>query len=115
MTEQAGPPQSPRAKVPAGAREDEPSGTGSVAQGQYKQVSDPEAKHRRAMDLSKLRFAFWLVGLSLVALLGLEIADSYVPAPEGAGDLSGAADVFKLIATTALGFIFGRSLGRGES
>ncbi|MHC2184548.1 hypothetical protein ACVLV4_000172 [Rathayibacter agropyri] len=100
--------------VPDGAREDVPSITAPAPQGRYQEVNDPEGRHRRRMDSSKLRFAFWLVTLSLTALLGIEIADSYAPAPEGR-NMSGAADVFKLIATTALGFIFGRTLGRGES
>ncbi|WP_415293092.1 hypothetical protein [Clavibacter tessellarius] len=94
---------------PAGKRQS----TGE-ARGKRKLVTDPEAKHRRDMDKSKLRFAIWLVTASLGVLVVLELIEQFSVGTEGQ-TLAGAIDTLKLIATTALGFVFGRTLGRGDS
>jgi len=84
------------------------------APGRRQEVSDPEGDHRRDMDKSKLNFAIKLVAGSLVTLVLLEVLEQYVAGISGQS-LSGAVDTLKLIATTALGFVFGRTLGKGEN
>jgi len=74
---------------------------------------DPEGDHRRGMDRDKLKFAFWLVGSCGVLAVTLAVIDFYVDPASGA-NLSGIIDMLKLVATTALGFVFGRSLGKGD-
>ena len=76
---------------------------------------DPEeAKHRRGMDRVKLKFAFWLIGVSVGLAAAMSVVQAYLP-PVGNGGLGGIVDMLKLIATTALGFVFGRTLGRGDN
>lgn len=65
------------------------------------------------MDGWKVRFAFWLIGSCLVVAVGLTTIDIYLR-PEGSDGFGGMVDLLKLVGTTALGFVFGRSLGQGE-
>lgn len=82
--------------------------------GSLEEVHDPDGDHRRRMDLSKLTFAIKLIAWALIGIVGLSAAQTYIPAL-GEPSLAPAIDTLKLIATTALGFVFGRSLGKGDS
>jgi len=74
------------------------------------QEKDPAAAHRRLVDRLKLHFATRLILgclLAVVLLSGAQYALQGV-LPE-VGELAAAIDWIKLVATTALGFVFGRS------
>lgn len=103
-------PTSPRPEIPENASEDiPPEGTSSVPVQHEREVNDPDAEHRRGMDTAKLKFAKWLVGTSVCVAVGLGTVEYFFPPQNVGNSLSGTIDLAKLLATTGLGFIFGRS------
>lgn len=96
--------------IPDNANEDVPRyGAGAVVP----TGPDPEGDHRRKIDGKKVKFAFRLITGSLAAAIGLTLIQAIwfqnVP-----NQFNGMIDLLKLVGTTALGFVFGRSLGQGE-
>lgn len=99
--------------VPSNAGEDLPP-EGSI-QGSPIPVDDPNAKHRRKVEISKLNFAYWLIAVSIILVVIFAAADRMWPPRDGAEPLSTITDLLKLIATTAIGYVFGRSVsGKDE-
>lgn len=93
-------------EVPADALEDIPP----AGEEKYVEEKDPGAAHQRELDRSKLRFGQWLIFSCLgvvVILSGVQygLQDVF----EGDVSMNPAIDLVKLIATTALGFVFART------
>lgn len=80
------------------------------------EVSDPEADHKRKVDLSKLRFAIWFSASTTATAVGLAVVEYFTPefAQVSNGGLGTVSDAMKLLATTSLGYIFGRSTRSGD-
>lgn len=79
---------------------------------QGKRVDDPEAEHRRGIERSKLRFAVYFVAATTTLFVAVSVLEYFTPGfteKSGRG-LAGAGDALKLLATTSLGFIFGRAM-----
>ncbi|MBA8815639.1 hypothetical protein FHX48_000691 [Microbacterium halimionae] len=96
--------------IPDDVQEDVPP---NPASGWLERVNDPDGAHRRRMASSKLGFGIFLISATLVAIIGLSVLQFLVSGVAGV-TMNGAIDTLKLIATTALGFVFARSVGRGE-
>jgi len=104
----------PVPEIPDNASEDRPLPSAGAAPDDMERVSDSDA-HKQRMEWSKLRFAIILassttagaVGLALVQYLGPESAVNV-------GSLTSASDALKLLATTSVGYIFGRSVSSRE-
>lgn len=94
---------------PGGEAAKSPAATASQVE-----VKDPEGNHRRGMERSKLRFAFALTASCTAAAVGIGLLEYFLPSPESGRTLTGIIDLLKLLATTALGYVFGRSLSKGE-
>lgn len=75
-------------------------------------LDDPDKKHRREMEKSKLRFAFYFVGVATAASIGIALFEYLSPgyAEKSGHGLSATSDALKLLATTSLGFVFGRTM-----
>lgn len=100
----------PTPDIPDSADEDvPPDGGGSVVPA----PPDPDGDHRRTMDGWKVKFAFWLIGCCLGLAIILTLVETFFRPPE-LNEFGGMIDLLKLVGTTALGFVFGRSLGQGE-
>jgi hypothetical protein len=96
--------------IPDNAGEDLPrDGAGAVEPA----PPDPEGEHRRTMDGWKVKFAFWLISGCLIFAIVLTVAEEIFFRGEPS-EFGGLVDLLKLVGTTALGFVFGRSLGQGE-
>ncbi|WP_151532036.1 proton-conducting transporter membrane subunit [Rhodococcus erythropolis] len=80
-------------------------------------VTDPEADHRRGMDRTKLKFAIAFSSVSAAGAVVLGIIEYFTPGfgEKSDGALGATGDVLKLLATTSLGFVFGRTLSNGDS
>lgn len=105
------PKKGPPPTVPDDADQDVPP-EGEV---ETQKVDDPDSEHRRTMDRTKLHFGMWLIGscLSLVVVLsGVQFL--LQEKLDDASALTNALDVLKLVATTALGFVFGRTVDAAE-
>lgn len=81
------------------------------------EVSDPEAEHKRKVDLSKLRFAIWFSASTTTAAVALAVVEYFTPdfARMSNGGLDAVSDAMKFLATTSLGYIFGRSARSDDS
>jgi len=106
-------------EIPAGVGDDTPPPpTGSpedARQTVVKTTVDSEAdKHERALEKEKHGFArhiIWVtITLALVCGTALYLAPLF---GADAGPASGLLDFFKIVATTALGFLFGRTVKNG--
>lgn len=75
-----------------------------------REVKDPEGDHRRGIAKAKLNFAQWLVAGSVVIAVSLGVVEYFCPPRNSGMSLSGIVDMVQLLATTGLGFIFGRSV-----
>ena len=74
-------------------------------------MQDPAGEHRRGMDKVKLTFSISLITGCLVVYVGLSILQYWMQARfTDAAPLTSAMDLLKLIATTALGFVFARTI-----
>ena len=98
--------------IPESITEDVPPQ--DVEKGTVESVQDPQHEHERKIELSKLSFAKILVFSSLIVFVGVVLLDRYVPPGKGAAPLTGLTDMLKLIATTAIGYVFGRSVVNGK-
>lgn len=80
-------------------------------------VTDPEGEHRRGMDKTKLWFAIAFSSICAAGAVVIGFVEYYTPqlAAVSGGTLSSTGDVLKLLATTSLGFVFGRTLGNGDN
>lgn len=79
-------------------------------------LEDPQAKHERDLERRRLIFGFWLVGLTVLGAVALSVLEYFLPGYEEGSSLSSAVSLMQAMATTALGFVFGRTLPRnGES
>lgn len=105
-------------EIPKGQQVDEPPGSGveSVqgAKAPAVPVDDPEKKHRRELEKSKLKFAIILTAACTSAAVVVGVLEYFLPSPDAVRTLTGTTDLLKLLATTALGFIFGRSLSKSD-
>ena len=72
--------------------------------------TDPAAEHARRIDWIKLSFATKLIAGCVIAVVVLSGAQYGLQSvlPDGA-ELPAAIDWIKLVASTALGYVFGRS------
>ena len=76
-----------------------------------KSEKDPEGEHRRSQERSKLKFAMWFATGTVTAAVALSVAGSFIPVDSG-GSLEPAFDLLRFLAPTALGYIFGRTVGK---
>lgn len=77
---------------------------------------DPEADHRRGMDKTKLKFAIVFTSVTAAGAAVIGVMEFYAPGyVEAGGTLGSTSEVLKLLATTSLGFVFGRTIGNGDS
>lgn len=109
------------AEIPNNVDEDvPPESDGPTANGSdpgaLTEVDDPEAEHKRNVDRSKLRFAIWFTSLAAIAVVALGVLEYITPelAQASGGRLDGVSDALKLLTTTSLGYIFGRSAKSGD-
>lgn len=78
--------------------------------GTAQEVDDPDKKHRRQIETDKLKFSFWLIGSCITIAVLLSVVERYVPTKiNDAPEFSTIIDLLKLIATAAMGYVFGRS------
>ncbi|WP_133167816.1 hypothetical protein [Mycolicibacterium austroafricanum] len=103
------------APIPDSANEDIPPNSEGNPEA-VTAVTDPEADHRRGMEKSKLKFAIIFVSLTTAGAVALAVVGHFTPgyAEKGGSLLASTGDVLKLLATTSLGFIFGRTLNGGD-
>lgn len=108
---------SPDIEIPADISEDEPFD--NVPDGEQtkspqplnpagKQI-DPEKKHSWDVENFKNASAQNIVMFCLLCIFIFAIIQFSWPGADGGDAMSKASDVFKLISTTALGFLFGRN------
>lgn len=104
MTEPDGVPDTANEDVP-------PEGEDALVPVKY-----PDGEHRRDMDRIKIKFATRLIGAcvgAVVLLSGLQYGlQVFLPETDA---LNPAIDLTKLLATTALGFVFGRTLDQKDN
>lgn len=99
-------------EIPDDAQEDVPfAGSPSSA---LVEVKDPDGEHRRKMDWSKLGFGKNLIYAAIAGIVALSLIQAYIPSAVEGQSLDSAIDTLKLITTIALGFVFGRAVGRSE-
>lgn len=98
--------------IPEDATEDKPT-DGSDA---LTAVDDPQGEWDREVGKTKLRFAIGFVIGCTGAAVALTLVQFFFQHwfPLSAG-LANGIDLMKLLATTALGFVFGRTLDRNDS
>lgn len=70
---------------------------------------DPEKKHSWDVENFKNNSAQSIVMLCLLCIFAFAIIQFIWPGADSGDAMSKASDVFKMIATTALGFLFGRN------
>lgn len=107
-------------KIGAGVRDDRPPVT-DAAGATLKRimripttVESPAEKHEREMDGDKHKFARRLIWGMVVAVILCGAAMYFAPIINADASVpDGMIDFFKLVATTALGFLFGRSVRNG--
>lgn len=111
----------PKREVPAIPRREPqdvpPGGGGAEARfstARQRAVADPEGDHRRELEKSKLRFAIRLTAGCTVAAVAVGMVEYFWPSGDPSATLTSVGDLLKLLATTALGFVFGRSLSKSE-
>jgi len=82
-----------------------------------KPLKDPEGDHRRGMDRTKLKFAIIFASVTAAGAVVLALVEYFSPGFGGksSGVLASMGDTLKLLATTSLGFIFGRTLGNNNA
>ncbi len=105
-------PPPPPAPIPNNAEEDVPPAPESNGDpNATTEVDDPDAAHKRKVDLSKLKFAMWFASATTAGAVLLALAEYFTPqfAEVSNGKLDTVSDAMKLLATTSLGYIFGRS------
>lgn len=74
-------------------------------------VESPSAVHARQLEGEKHRFARMLIWVMVGAVMVYGVAAFFVhDFVERSAAIAGVVDFFKLIATTALGFVFGRTI-----
>ena len=97
--------------VPDDAVEDlPPEGSSSGANQAFVEVKDPEGDHRRSQDQAKLKFAIRLVGVCIAVVIVLTgVQYGLQAALNDSTQIESAIDWLKILATTGLGFIFGRA------
>lgn len=114
------PENKPVPTIPPNQSVDEPpsdrgSASLSVApKAKTQEVEDPEGNHRRELEKSKLKFAIALTASCTAVAVAVGVVEYFIPSPDAARTLTSTADLLKLLATTALGFIFGRSLSKSD-
>ncbi|KOA60897.1 hypothetical protein BAAM0499_03195 [Bifidobacterium animalis subsp. animalis MCC 0499] len=91
--------------IPDDAVEDEPQDTASDNL-KEKQLPTPEQKHSWGVENFKNGAAFWLLTGCLGAILILGIVDRCFG---DASTLKTVVETLKVVATTSLGFLFGRN------
>jgi hypothetical protein len=98
--------------IPENATEDKPN-DGSDA---LTAVDDPQGEWDREVGKTKLRFAIGFVigctGAAVALTLVQFFFQHWFPL---SGGLATGIDLMKLLATTALGFVFGRTLDRNDT
>lgn len=67
----------------------------------------PDKRHRRKLEKAKIRFAKWLIWVTL----GIMVAIGAVSLWKTTETIDALMDTVKTIATIALGFVFGRISG----
>lgn len=72
----------------------------------------PEETHKWGVEKFKNETAFKIVKFCLISIMSLALID-LIPCADG-DSLDRASDVFKLIGTTALGYLFGRNNEHGS-
>lgn len=105
---------------PQGSADDAPlpnvsSGTNGNGIGKARAVRpwQPEPKNfRDALDLSKLQFGQKLIGWCIFLILVLTLIGHYTPNDESL--LSSTIELLKLVTTTALGFVFAKTMAAEE-
>lgn len=110
--------------IPEGATQDLPPGSAEGdsswrnshhATEKVDRVHDPDGDHRRGMDKEKLKFARYLIFICVGAVIVLSLIQFFFQHLfSEISSLSPAIDMAKLLATTALGFVFGRTLNSRE-
>ena len=92
------------------SRSDDDGGSNVYVDDAALEIGDVEEKrHNRAVEDFKNNSALLIVGVCLLAILLFAIIQFIWQGADGGDAMAKASDVFKLIATTALGFLFGRN------
>lgn len=105
--------------VPDSAMEDRPSSViGYIAEpapssGVTQSTEDPKERHQRDIELSKLKFSYFLIAGCVLLIVILSVLDAWFTPKDGA--LTSALDVLKTVALMAIGFVFGNAVAANKS